>query len=77
MFLLKITTPNEFWDWSRNVLAYSLRAEPWYNNNQPYGFAGYINDFSSRIIGYATIRQIRNKQGKNNNIIVYNVQYYN
>ena len=44
-------------------MAVGLRANLWYNNGQPYGLAGFINDFSSRIIGYATFRQLRVKNG--------------
>jgi hypothetical protein len=36
-----------------------LRAGVLYNGSQPYGFAGYINDYTSRMVGYATMRQIR------------------
>jgi len=48
-----------FWSWSINKLAAGLRANEWYNGAQPYGLAGYIDDFSSRMIGYATLRQLR------------------
>jgi hypothetical protein len=33
---------------------------------QPYGLAGYINDTTSRIIGYALLRQVRMKKGNLN-----------
>jgi polycystin 1L2 len=42
-------------------LSEGLRAGKWYNEDQPIGLAGYINDKSSRMIGYATIRQLRMK----------------
>ena len=45
-------------------MAPGLRAEVWYNNHQPYGLAGYINDASSRMIGYATLRQMRVAKGE-------------
>ena len=45
-------------------MAPGLRAEVWYNGQQPYGLAGYINDASSRMIGYATLRQMRVAKGK-------------
>ena len=44
-------------------MAPGLRAEVWYNDQQPYGLAGYINDASSRMIGYATLRQMRVTSG--------------
>jgi polycystin 1L2 len=49
----------EFWDWSKDVLAPGLRAGPWYNGSQPAGLAGFINDKTSRMIGYAMLRQVR------------------
>jgi hypothetical protein len=54
---------DDFWSWSQNKLASGLRASIWYNDDQPYGLAGYINDFSSRMVGYATLRQLRVKNG--------------
>jgi polycystin 1L2 len=42
-------------------LSEGLRAGKWYNKDQPIGLAGYINDKNSRMIGYATIRQLRMK----------------
>ncbi len=47
-------------------MAPSLRAGVWYDTqaSQPVGLAGFINDRSSRMIGYATMRQIRVKKGE-------------
>ena len=61
----KINKIDDFWLWTINKLASGLRANIWYNNEQPFGLAGFINDFSSRMIGYATLRQIRVKNGNN------------
>ena len=36
----------------------------WYNGDQPYGLAGFVNDFSSRMVGYATLRQLRVQNSK-------------
>ena len=49
----------DFWSWTTDRLSLGLRANSWYNNLQPYGLAGYLNDFSSRMVGYATLRQLR------------------
>jgi hypothetical protein len=49
--------------WSIGKLANGLRANTWYNGSQPYGMAGFLNDFSSRMVGYATLRQLRVKNG--------------
>jgi hypothetical protein len=61
----------DFWSWTTDKLSLGLRANTWYNNLQPYGLAGYLNDFSSRMVGYATLRQLRVKNGEflNNQIV--------
>ncbi len=60
-----INTHHDVWYWLQNKLAVGLRADKWYNGNQqPYGLAGYINDFNSRMIGYAVLRQVRVKNSK-------------
>ena len=41
-----------------------LRANVWYNDDQPIFLRGYINDKQSRIMGYATMRQLRIKRGE-------------
>ncbi len=60
----KIAKINDFWLWAIGKLSNGLRANTWYNSQQPYGMAGFLNDFSSRIVGYATLRQLRVKNGK-------------
>ncbi len=59
--IFKIKSIDGFWSWSINKLSTGLRANIWYNGEQPYGLAGFINDFSSRMIAYATLRQLRVK----------------
>ena len=61
---IKIRGINDFWVWSREKLSKSLRANAWYNDAQPYGLAGYVDDFVSRFVGYATLRQLRVKNSK-------------
>ena len=68
---IKIYNINDFWSWSMNKLATGLRANTWYNDEQPYGLAGFLNDFSSRMIGYATLRQLRVKNGKHLKISLF------
>jgi polycystin 1L2 len=60
---LKIGKVNDFYDWVREVLAEGVRAGKWYNSHSLIGLAGYINDKNSRMIGYATLRQLRMKNG--------------
>ena len=59
-----MNTEQEFWNWTRESLSFGLRAQNWYNNKEPYGLPGYINDYHSRMIGYANLRQLRVNQGK-------------
>ena len=60
----KIGCINDFWIWSKEKLSRGLRTNAWYNDDQPYGLAGYIDDFVSRMVGYATLRQLRVKNSK-------------
>ncbi len=55
----KISNVDDFWSWAILKLSRGLRANTWYNNLQPYSLAGYLNDFSSRMVGYTTLRQLR------------------
>ena len=64
--IIKIKNVDDFWSWSTNTLANGLRANNWYNGRQPYEMAGYLNDYSSRMMGYAILRQIRINNGKFN-----------
>lgn len=59
-----MTNTEQFWTWAKMRLSSGLRAQPWYNGNQPYGLAGFANDFNSRLIGYGILRQLRVKEGK-------------
>jgi hypothetical protein len=49
-----------------NKLAFGLRANTWYDqkHSQPFGLAGFLNDYSSRMMGYATLRQLIVKNSK-------------
>ena len=55
---------DDFWSWATDKLSPGLRANTWYDGLQPYGLAGYLNDFSSRMVGFATLRQLRVKNGE-------------
>ena len=39
----------------------NLRAQQWYNGQAPRNLSGYLNDKSTRLIGWATMRQLRVK----------------
>ncbi|CAD5112526.1 DgyrCDS1737 [Dimorphilus gyrociliatus] len=47
--------------WMENSLAPSLRAGDWYNGQKAFGQIGFASDRVSRIMGYATLRQLRVK----------------
>ncbi len=41
----------------------NIRAQQWYNGEPPRNLSGFINDKSNRLIGWATMRQLRVKPG--------------
>lgn len=57
--VVKLSSVDEVWNWLINSVAQNLRANTWYNGDQPYKLAGYLDDFTSRMIGYGWVRQIR------------------
>lgn len=68
-----MSSVEEIWTWLIETAATNLRANTWYNGDQPYGLAGYLNDFTSRMIGYGWVRQIR---VRNNSCSIYNNNYF-
>ena len=46
-----------------NTFVPNIRADVWYNGGPPVGLRGYLNDYVSRVMGYATIRQLRVRRG--------------
>ena len=56
-------TMKQFFEWSEHVLAPQLRASQWYNGQWLPGQRGFIDDRNNRIMGYATMRQLRIKKG--------------
>ncbi|XP_061175461.1 uncharacterized protein LOC133184410 [Saccostrea echinata] len=60
---LKIKNKDDFWVWAQSGMVDGIRAGVWYNDGQPVFLRGYINDKQSRIMGYATMRQLRVKPG--------------
>jgi len=53
----------EYFGWTKNTMIPGLRANLWYNGQPPFGQRGFIDDRVSRIMGYATLRQLRVKKG--------------
>ncbi|CAF3847329.1 unnamed protein product [Adineta steineri] len=57
----KINTIDEYWYWLENSFVSNIRAQQWYNGDIPEYLNGFLNDKSSRLIGWATMRQLRVK----------------
>ncbi|CAF0882123.1 unnamed protein product [Adineta steineri] len=57
----QILTIDDYWNWLNNSFVENLRAQQWYNDDQPINLNGYINDKTNRMIGWATMRQLRSK----------------
>ncbi|CAF5227410.1 unnamed protein product, partial [Rotaria magnacalcarata] len=56
-----ISRISEYWNWLENSFVENIRAQEWYNGQPPSNLSGYINDRSNRLIGWATMRQLRIK----------------
>ena len=65
---MQIRKTDQFWGWLRNTLIPGLRADEWYNGRPPVGQRGFSSDRVSRMMGYATIRQLRVKPRKCNSL---------
>ncbi|VDN16768.1 unnamed protein product [Dibothriocephalus latus] len=60
----QINSISHFWQWVREYLVPGLRAQRWYNGEPPIGLRGFLADRVSRIMGFATMRQLRTREGK-------------
>ncbi|CAF4342078.1 unnamed protein product, partial [Adineta steineri] len=56
-----INTIDEYWYWLENSFVSNIRAQQWYNGDNPQYLNGFLNDKSNRFIGWATMRQLRIK----------------
>ncbi|CAF3869870.1 unnamed protein product, partial [Adineta steineri] len=56
-----INTIDEYWYWLENSFVSNIRAQQWYNGDVPQYLNGFLNDKSNRLIGWATMRQLRIK----------------
>lgn len=53
-------TKDDFWRWLYNGVLPDIRCQRHYNGKPPYQLKGFLNDQTSRIIGYAVLTQTRN-----------------
>jgi hypothetical protein len=59
----KITTVENFWDWISNGFIKKFNAKSYYNGQNYSNINLFLNDHSSMLIGYPTIRQLRIQKG--------------
>ena len=57
----RIFTIDDYWKWLQNSFVENVRAQNWYNDDLPKYLNGYLNDKTNRLIGWATMRQLRIK----------------
>ena len=60
---MKVREVNHWWLWLNKTLIPNVRVQNWYNGDPPYGLRGYLDDRVNRIIGYALVRQVRERPG--------------
>ncbi|CAF1492760.1 unnamed protein product [Adineta ricciae] len=78
----QITTIEQYWSWLETSFASNLRAQQWYNDDQPYFLNGFVNDKSNRLIGWAIMRQLRVKSNLCSNqklidVCAYDYNFWN
>jgi polycystin 1L2 len=54
-------TIDQYWEWLEQSFVSNIRAQNWYNGQPPLNLSGFIDDKSNRLIGWATMRQLRVK----------------
>ena len=59
----KILTVEDYWRWLEESFVYKIRVGKWYNGQDVEGVNGFLDDRANRLIGWATIRQLRVKSG--------------
>ncbi|KAK7024484.1 hypothetical protein SK128_010796 [Halocaridina rubra] len=58
----KVTDTSALWNYFMDAFLEALRTKELYNGAPPLGLKGFFKDTVNRILGYATIRQIRTKE---------------
>ena len=56
---IQVSTVDQYWNWLENSFVDNIRAQQWYNGDPPRNLSGFINDKSNRLIGWASMRQLR------------------
>ena len=58
----EVRTSDDWWRWAHQAIVRELKAGPLYNGQPPYGYRGYVGDLTQRMMGFATLRQVRVKR---------------
>ena len=56
-----MSTIHDYWNWLEKSFVGNLRAQQWYNGQPPRNLSGFLGDKTTRLIGWATMRQLRIK----------------
>jgi hypothetical protein len=54
-----VNTIDDYWHWLNDSFLSNIRAHAWYNNHPPRNLSGYLNDKTTRLIGWPILRQLR------------------
>ena len=60
-----VKTTDDLWTWMKTTLIPELYVGRWYNNHQPYGLRGFLNDRTNRMMGFPVLRQVRIREQSN------------
>lgn len=69
VFVVQVYAFHQYFDWLEKVAIPSLRAASWYNGDPAIGQRGFVGDRAGRIMGYATLRQLRVDPGTQHEIM--------
>merc|ERR1719186_195566 len=58
-FNSSMVTADDWWRWAHSTMPNFTKAQVLYNGKPPYGYRGYTGDKTQRMMGYATLRQVR------------------
>ena len=58
-----IVAIDEYWNWLEETFINEIVVQNWYNGQRANDVQGYLSDQANRLVGWATIRQLRVKSG--------------
>ena len=58
-----MVSTQDYWNWLNKTFVGNLRAQWWYSGDPPQHLTGFLNDKSTRLLGWATMRQLRVQSG--------------